>query len=538
MRRRTKLSTRILVSELILLVVTVALGFGLYAWQTYRELDNQYQQRALAVAQSAASVPQVQQALLAGADGDHDEPADNTVQQVAERIRRNTDALYVVVINPSGVRLSYPNGTLVGQNVDEPVVAMDGQSHVRTDNLGALGVSANGRAPVFGPDGRVVGEVSAGILERNVTTQLLHDLPVLALYIAGALGIGVLGSVLLARRLKRTTFGLELHEIARLLQEREAMLHGVREGVITLSPTGEVTLVNDEARRLLGLRSTALGQKLDELLPEGRLRDVLAGTSGSVDTDQIVLTDERSLIVNRMSVALRGRDLGSVVTLRDRTEVEGLVRELTSTRGLTDALRAQQHEFANRMHTVVGLISLGEADEAVRYLTDTVHAADDFAAFVRERINSRVVAALVLAKASVAAERDVTLLLTEDSTLPSPPADPDAVVTILGNLIDNAIDAARLGPPPAHVTVRLVAGEERLIIRVSDTGPGIPAGAAESIFREGFSTKPAGSGVGGRGLGLALVDRVVRKLGGTIAVTEGPAAAFTVMLPARVEVPR
>jgi two-component system CitB family sensor kinase len=531
MRRGTKLSTRILIGEVVLLVVTVALGFGLYAWQTFRELDNQYQQRALAVAQAAASVPQVRQALLDGADGDQDEAADDAVQRIAEQIRHDTGARYIVVINPAGVRLSYPNATLVGQKIEEPVVALDGQSHVRTDDLGALGVSANGRAPVFGPGGRVIGEVSAGILEDAVTSQLLHDLPVLALYIAGALGIGVLGSVLLARKLKRTTFGLELHEIARLLQEREAMLHGVREGVITLSPSGEVTLVNDEARRLVGLRTTALGQKLDELLPEGRLRDVLSGTADG--DDQIVLTDERCLIVNRMSVALRGRGLGSVVTLRDRTEVEGLMRELTSTRGLTDALRAQQHEFANRMHTVVGLISLGEADEAVRYLTDTVHASNEFTAFVRDRINSRVVAALIMAKATVAAERDVALLLTEDSALPHPPDDPDAVVTILGNLIDNAIDAARLGPAPAHVTVRLLANGDRLLIRVSDTGPGIPTGAAESIFQAGFSTKPAGA-AGERGLGLALVDRVVRRLAGTVEVNDGPAAAFTVVLPTRV----
>jgi two-component system CitB family sensor kinase len=256
---------------------------------------------------------------------------------------------------------------------------------------------------------------------------------------------------------------------------------------------------------------------------------VLSGKPGG--TDQVVLADEHCLIVNRTPVSLRGRELGYVITLRDRTEAERLTRELTSTRGLTDALRAQQHEFANRMHTVLGLISLGEADEAARYLTEAERTAHEFAESVSTKIHSRVVAALITAKTTVAAERDVTLLLTEDSRLDRRPVDQDAVITILGNLIDNAIDAARLGPPPAHVTVRLAEDDESLLIRVSDTGPGVPPEIGEAIFQEGISTKQT-ERPGGRGLGLALVDQVVRRLGGSIEVTSGPAPAFTVMLPA------
>src|SRR6202011_1507135 len=145
-------------------------------------------------------------------------------------------------------RYSHPNPALIGRRVSEPVIALDGRDHIGVDH-GNLGVSANAKTPVRAADGPVIGEVSAGILEGQVSDQLLHELPSLLLYFACALAIGVVASLTLARRLKRSTFGLELDEIAALVQEREAMLHGIREGVITLDRAGRITLVNDEARR-------------------------------------------------------------------------------------------------------------------------------------------------------------------------------------------------------------------------------------------------------------------------------------------------
>jgi two-component system CitB family sensor kinase len=518
--RSAKLSTRILVSQLTILLISLAIGFAFYVRQTGMELDEQYEQRALAVAQSTAGMPQIQQALIRGTD------PHGVVRLLAADVRRASGASYVVVVTRDGIRLSHPNPDRIGQRIEEPVVAMDGRSHVRVDP-GSLGLSANGRAPVFAQNGTVVGEVSAGIPDQQVSSALSRELPAVGLYTGLALGFGALVSVLLARRLKRSTFGLELHEIASLLQEREAMLHGVREGVITSAPDGRITLINDEARRLIGIRTNAVGSRLDELVPAGRLRDVLTGAVGG--DDQIVLTDEHCVIANRMRVTLTGRPLGSVVTLRDRTEVEDLLRELISTRGLTDALRAQQHEFSNRMHTVIGLLELGLADDALDYLTETSGADREFAESVNTHIANPIVAALVVAKCTVATERGVTLLLTEDSTVPRELADPHAVVTILGNLIDNALDAAHAGPSPAHVTVALHVAGTTLRIRVSDTGPGIPSGAGDSIFREGFSTKT--SPRGGRGLGLALVSQIVHRLDGELGVTEGAGPVFTVSLP-------
>jgi two-component system CitB family sensor kinase len=519
-----KLSTRILTSQLTILVMSMLVGFALFAHEERAKLDAQYKQRALAIAQTTAGTPEIQAAMEYGDSGD-------LVQYTAERMRKAAGAKYIVVLDLKAIRHSHPNPALIGKPVDEPLVAADGRGHVGIDQ-GSLCMSANGKAPLYGPSGALVGEVSVGICEHAVSSALWSELPAFGLWMGIALAFGAAASYALAWQLKRRTFGLELEEIAKLLQEREAMLHGIKEGVIAFDRAGRVTIVNDEARRLLRLRTSLIGQRLEEVMPPGRLRDLLVGAEGGSDAS--VLTDEHYLTVNRRPVSLHGRELGAVVTLRDRTELSGLLRELDSVRGLTDALRAQQHEFSNRMHTVAGLLELGDRDGALAYLTTAQGAEAALSESVRERIANPLVVGLILAKSVVAAERGVTLTLTEDSWLGDSPSHVQAVLTLLGNLVDNAIDAAAQPAADqeatrAAVTVRLVDGDG-IIMVVSDTGPGIPHGHADSIFTDGYSTK-AGSDVLRRGLGLAIVHRLVRRIGGRITVDEGPGATFTVELP-------
>jgi two-component system CitB family sensor kinase len=530
--RRRKLATQILTSYLTILIFTVLLGFGLLTYQERQQLYRQYQLRALAIAHTVAGIPTIQQAIEYHDGGD-------VVQVVAEQVRHDSGAAYVVVIDRAGIRHSHPIQALIGQKVAEPVVALDGNDHLYIDH-GSLGVSANARAPLRGPTGEIVGEVSVGFLESDVWAELWREALSFGLYAAIALAVGVAASYLLARRLKRSTFGLELHEIAGLLSEREAMLHGVREGVVTLDVADRVTLVNDEARRLLRLGGNVVGRRLDQLVPEGRLRDVLSGTapigipqSGNVaDGGEIVLTDEHCLEVNRMPVRLGDRDLGAVVTLRDRTELEGLLRELDNVRGLTDALRAQGHEFSNRMHTLTGLLELDDRDEALRYIADTEGTHGMLLESVRERIGSPLVAGLFLAKATVAAERGVELILSDESWLEDAQGRGKALLTIIGNLVDNAIDAAAAGPAPARVVLDIREEDGGIRLTVTDTGPGIPAGCEDEIFQDGFSTKTPHRGVR-RGLGLALVRRLVQRLGGEIHAANAAdgGAAFTIVLP-------
>ncbi|MFE4256644.1 ATP-binding protein [Streptomyces sp. NPDC056910] len=517
-----RLSARILANQLVILALTGAIGFVLFAFAQRAEIDRSYEQRALAIAQTTAAEPQIQQAMESGGGGE-------IVQSVAERIRKASGASYVVVIDLHGVRHSHPSPALIGEPVGDPIVASDGQPHVGSDQ-GATGRSANGKAPLYGPTGTLVGEVSAGIPERDVLGELWRELPTFALYAAIATALGSAAAFLLARRLKRTTFGLELEEIAGLLQDREAMLHGIREGVVAFDPEGRVTVVNDEARHLLGL-GTALGRRLDEILPAGRLLRALDGTLTGADI--AVLTDDHCLAVNRMPVTLRGRALGAVVTVRDRTELVGLLRELDSVRGLTDALRAQQHEFTNRMHILAGLLEVGEYESAYEYVVELAGADQALAESVRERIGNALMVGLVVAKTTVAAERGVRIVLGDDSTLDEQPPHLHRLLTIVGNLLENAVDAAVGGPAPTggrEVRLSVVEAATEMTVTVADSGPGIPRGARESIFEDGWSTRPD-RGTARRGLGLALVHRLVQRHSGAITVSEGPGAVFTVTLP-------
>ncbi|MEV0486065.1 sensor histidine kinase [Streptomyces sp. NPDC050508] len=517
-----RLSARILANQLAILALTGAIGFVLFAFAQRAEIDRAYEQRALDIAQTTAADPQIRQAMAHGG-------GDAIVQTVAERMRKASGASYVVVIDLHGVRHSHPDPALIGEPVGDPIVVLDGRSHVGSDQ-GATGRSANGKAPLKGPTGKLVGEVSAGIPERDVLGELWRELPTFGLYSAIAVALGSAAAFLLARRLKRSTFGLELEEIAGLFQDREAMLHGIREGVIAFAPDGRITVVNDEARTLLGL-GTALGSRLDEVLPDGRLRRALDGTL--TGTDLSVLTDDHCLVVNRMPVTLHGRELGAVVTVRDRTELIGLLRELDSVRGLTDALRAQQHEFTNRMHTVAGLLDIGDHDAAFEYAVESAGADQALTESVRERIGNALLVGLIVAKTTVAAERGVRMVLSEDSALGEDPPHLRRLLTIVGNLLDNAIDAASGGPHPAggrEVLLSLVEAVDLVMVRVADSGPGIPPGATESIFEDGWSTRPD-RGTARRGLGLALVHRLTQRHGGTITVSEGPGAVFTVVLP-------
>ncbi|GAB3437087.1 sensor histidine kinase [Phycicoccus ginsengisoli] len=528
------LAARILAAVLGIVVVTLAVGFALFSRLASSLADTQARERAAGIAVAVGRSPEVARALSDGDPG-------RRLAALGERVRSSTGASYVVVIDRSGIRHSHPNPALVGQRVEEPVAALDGRVHTGM-NDGSLGRSANAKAPVVAADGTVVGEVSVGILESQVSSRLHTELADIALYCAVALALGVAASLLLARAIKRVTFGLEPAEIVGLVQEREAMLHGIREGVLGIDAAGAINVLNDEARRLLGLQGARLGQRVEEVLPEGRLRRVVTGeASGS---DLVAVTDEHLLVLNRRPVTVAGRDAGSVVTIRDRTELEALMRQLDSMEGLSTALRAQEHEFSNRLHVLAVLLELGEIEEATRYSSrlqaETTYASEE----VRTRIGSPVVAALMLAKATVAAERDVVVRLAPQSLLRADEVGDLPVVSVLGNLIDNAVDAIAGDPASGHatpagtVTVTLttegVGGQQgRLHLVVEDTGPGIPEHQLHEVFVDGFTTKEP-RGAMRRGVGLALVHRLVTRAGGTIVASSPAGARFDVVLPLRV----
>jgi sensor histidine kinase regulating citrate/malate metabolism len=336
----------------------------------------------------------------------------------------------------------------------------------------------------------------------------------------------------------------------------QATLHAVREGLVMLDGQRRIALINDGARELLGLTGReVVGLGVAELGLPAPLTGALLASEPRVD--EVHLTDERVVVVNTSPVSVRDRR-GTVVTLRDHTELQALTGELDSVRGFAEALRSQAHEAANRLHAVVSLIELGREREAVEFATAELELAQALTDQVVAAVAEPVLAALLLGKAAQANERGVELVLTQDSSVDDgllPPAlTARDLVTVLGNLVDNALDAASCdaaegasaegasaegtaeGGRTARVTVTVRASEDELLLRVADSGPGIGPEAAEEVFRRGWSTKSAGPG--GRGLGLALVRQTARRHGGTVELAGAPGggAEFTVRLPLRAAV--
>lgn len=514
------LATSILVWVLCILVLTVTLGGFLYSRISNESLSREYQLRALGIATTVALMPEVVAAVQSG-DPQH------VLQDVATRVQAQAQPDYVVISDRNGVRYSHPNPDLIGRTLEEPVAVLDGESHVGTDS-GSLGASANAKAPVRSADGRVIGQVSVGILETVENDEVTQQIWLIAAYSAVVLLISGAGSILLARRIKRVTFDLEPAEIASLLQEREALLHGIKEAMIGVDDDGCVTVINAEARRLLHLDGSILGERLESLLPVGRLRDILRGKVAGAD--QVVITDDALLVVNRMPVNLGGRSIGAVVTLRDRTEVEDLVRDLRSVRGLMEALRAQEHEYANRLHVVDGLLEMGELDKARSFVSTISDTSRSLGEGLRARLEPPELAALLFAKITVAAEQDVLVTVTDDSQLRQPFLETQALVTIIGNLLDNAVDAVAAQPSPREVTIHL-DDSSGIFISVTDSGPGVPASKVHEIATDGYTTKASQPGMR-RGIGLALVARIVHRSGGTMDVFPGPGGRFEVWIPA------
>jgi two-component system CitB family sensor kinase len=533
---RQHLSTQVVTVMVAILVLTLGAGFAVVQWNMRQGFEVRYEHQALSVAQALAADPDVSGLVAQGRPG-------GELQQVAMRVKHQTGALFVVITNGQGIRYTHPNAALIGTPIDyhdpEPRESEPFRTGIPWMGIqhGTLGLVAAGKAPLWTAGGQLAGEVSVGFAVTAINRQMSTALPSLVVYMLAFLAVGVLAALALSRRLKRQTFGLELSEIAALLQEREAMLHGIKEAVLGYDSAERVLLANDAARSLLALPPSFARKPLREMLPPGRLADVVTGAvTGS---DLLVLHGDQVLVANRMPISRGNRQLGWVVTFQDRTESESLKRALAEATGVADTLRAQSHEFANRLHTLVGLVELGHYAEAVQFVTDVSAARGELADQLVEAIGEPKLAALILAKVSLADERDVALRVMPDSHVGQRITAIREVLTVVGNLIDNAIDAASSAASSAaspagirsrEVELTLVAAESDLLIRVRDSGPGVPHDMREQIFMDGVTTKSSVTGAR-RGLGLALVRQIVAAMGGMVSVGNDGGAVFTAVLP-------
>jgi len=448
------------------------------------------------------------------------------VQAYAEQLRTEAGVDYVVVIDMNGRRLSHPNPSLIGARFagGDDAEVYRGRSYLSVAK-GTLGVSLRAFTPVWKGD-RQVGAVAVGILQSGVDHTVISVRKRIAM--GGVIGFaaGILGAMYLGGRIKRILLGMEPQEISTLLQQRNAMLHSVREGIIGVNRELMVTIVNEEALRLFALAGShgeLVGHPVEEVLPSSRLGTVMETGQAEYDQEGDILG--LKILTNRVPVLVDGRITGALATFRDITEMNRLAEQLTGVRLYANALRAQAHEFMNKLHVILGLVRLEEYERLKTYITGVVGRLDDEVGFVVQRIKDPVIAGFLLARFASAREQNILMELDQDASLPPCPDDAAShdLVTVLGNLLENAVEAIGDGAR-REIQVSLQPEGALLHLSVADSGPGLPAEVLAQTFTLGFSTKGEN-----RGFGLWQAARAIEARGGHLVAKnrQGGGAVFT-----------
>ncbi len=385
---------------------------------------------------------------------------------------------------------------------------------------------------IYDVDKNPTGIVVVG-LPGDIVTKLADESIVL-IFLANAVGliVGICGSLILVKNIKDTLFGLEPERIAQILQERSAMLNSVQEGILSVDKKGIITLINARARKIFeyaGLKiDNPIGMNIESIYHGNNMQEILTDGNPKLNHEESI--NNITVITNQVPVIMENEIVGAITTFRRKTEMEELAQQLTGVRNYADALRAQTHEFMNKLHVVLGLTEMHAFDELRQYVKNVADNRMDEAQYVNNRLKDPVLSGFILGKLSRARELDIEFSLTEESNLPVPVAEAHVhrLILVIGNLIDNAFDAVKnkLGERIVLLTMLVMEGD--LVITVEDSGLGIDEGETEKIFFKGFSSKGQQ-----RGFGLYLVKKTLDELQGSIDVEsiKGQGTVFMAKIP-------
>ncbi len=498
-----------MVSAVVLLVLLML--YFIFRNQIIPQTRHALEDKAYAIARTLALIPLISDGLNTGSSKE--------IQAYTSRITRRNDIMFVVVIDMNSIRYSHPDPSLIGKSFvgGGQQAALRGEESI-SEGEGMLGRSLRAFVPVYSGQGHQVGAVVVGLsMERVQRLVRQNEWTLIAILLSGAL-LGAGGAFILGLKIKRMMFGMEPADISKLLQERSAMLQSIREGIIAVDDKAVITMVNVEAERLLaraGIAGNGMTRSIGDFWPELRLEQVLS--SGEARQDRELELNGITILVSCVPVRVAGEMVGAIATFRDKTELVVLAERLSGISVYADALRAGAHEFMNKLHVIMGMTHMGLYVELQQYISGTVSNYQNEIGSITRQIKDPVMAGFLLGKLSRARETGTELVLGRDSYLPEA-ADPQLIhelITIAGNLLDNAMDALE---GQAVKEIRLSFHYDGGILRctVWDNGPGIPRQLQEQIYTQGFSTKGEG-----RGFGLYLVHKSIEKLGGRLEIISG-----------------
>jgi two-component system, CitB family, sensor histidine kinase MalK len=508
-RFKFKLSTIIIFFVCLVVLVSLMITDVLISNTVSENIRKHQEEKARMVSRSIATTQMIIESL-------EDENKIDEIQNYTKDIQAATDMMFIVVMDMNGIRKSHPNPEKIGKHFvgGDEKEALKGKEYV-SSSRGTLGESLRAFTPIYNATGDQIGVVAVGISLESVEAALgKSHRSILTVTILGLL-VGIVGAVLLARYIKRILFGLEPFAIAKIFVERSTMLQSVHEGIIAVDNEQTITLVNRSARQIFekaGLSRNPVGIKIHEYLPSTRLDQVLDTGNPELDEEQII--NGVSILVNRVPLVVNGEIVGAISTFRDKTDVKQMAEQLTGVKTYAEALRAQSHEFMNRLHVILGMVQMKYYDELSDYIRTLVGHQDQELGNIAQHIKDPVLAGFLMGKLSYAREENVELTIEAHTVIPEPANTmiTHELLTILGNLIENAIEAMA-DSTDKTLDVTLHYSNKFLTVEVLDSGPGIPDEIQRKILEKGYSTKGEN-----RGYGLYLVTKAIKNLGGEMTI--------------------
>ncbi len=513
---QARLQTRLMLTLIfvVLLQATISGSFTLHYIKVV--LEDRIGDQALQLSRVVSALPQVRQGLI---NRDVDQ-----IQPLAESIREETDARFIVVGDLEGIRFSHPIVDRIGKKRvggDNQRAIEKKESYV-SKAVGSLGPSMRGKSPILDDRGEVIGVTSVGYMLDSVGETISGYQKSVIMIVIASLFISVLVGMAISEHFKRILFGLEPEEIARLFEERNTTLETVREGIISIDREGIITTFNKTAVETLKLpkHQSLTGRDIRQVLPDSDIWTALE--SGKPEHDKEVWINGQSLIVNRLPVLVQGQTTGVVSSFRPKGELELLTRQLSHIEQYAETLRSQSHEYANKLHTIAGLIQLDAKDQALELIGQESKGVQELVHLLVDAVPDPIVAGCILGKFNRARELGLELIVDSESHMVDVPEHlpRERLVTLLGNLLDNAFEATRLQlkqntAGPGTIKLSMSDYGNDLIFEIEDHGEGIPLAEQQRIFEKGVSTKMED----GHGYGLFLVATILQELHGQITLS-------------------
>ncbi|PLX68954.1 MAG: sensor histidine kinase [Denitrovibrio sp.] len=526
--RPKTLQNRLIVIIIAVILFLLSITGVLFINLTSTILKEQIGKRAVHISKSIAEMEEIRDLILA-------KDPDGKLQDIAERIRKKIDAKFVVIGDKDGMRYAHPNPEKLGHNMidddgdDNSPALKEGRSYI-SHEIGSLGLSIRGKSPVFDMDGNIAGIVSVGYLMENVQHVISSYIIIIKVFIMLIIFVGVFCAIYIARGVKWAIFGLEPKEIANLLQEKSAIIESIREGVVAVNETGHVSMINQAAMSMLHIDSAeeALGRAVIEIVPESGVCQVLETAKPAMDVELEI--NNTQLIVNILPIMHKDEVVGVVSSFRRKDELHKLAKELSRVKEYSEMLRAQSHEYSNKLHTIAGLLQIEAYNDALEMIITEASGYQDFVKLMTSTITDSVLSAIIIGKYNYAKELGIEFKIDPESSMREIPEyiDRDKLVTILGNLFNNAFEALAESD---NKCVRLAMTDlgNDLIFEVEDSGLGVNVEPQEKIFEKDVSTKDKSN----RGYGLFIVGKHVQEMGGSIELgkSEMGGAAFTIIIP-------